>query len=143
MVDRPGHPVFGALRLWLEDYFSGIDRPHDLALDLRGTPFQKSVWRILLKVPFGRVSTYGEVARAIAASRGMSRMSARAVGHAVGRNPISILVPCHRVVGSDKTLTGYGGGLDKKEALLGLEGVDLATAVPIPITPECPSGVSI
>lgn len=126
-VQNPDYPVFEALQAWLSDYFSGINRPYDLRFELQGTPFQKTVWNILLKIPCGQVTTYGEIARVIAATRGLSSMSAQAVGGAVGQNPISILIPCHRVVGSNRNLIGYAGGLDKKEALLQLEHIDLAT----------------
>jgi len=92
-----------------------------LQLEPQGTPFQKAIWNVLLKIPFGHITTYGLIAKEIAAARGLSSMSAQAVGGAVGHNPISILIPCHRVVGSNRSLTGYAGGLDKKKALLQLE----------------------
>ncbi len=117
-VDEPEYPVFKALRAWLSDYFSGVGGVSNLRLEPQGTPFQKAVWEILLKIPFGQITTYGKIAREIAAARGLSSMSPQAVGGAVGHNPISILIPCHRVVGSDGSLTGYAGGLDKKKALL-------------------------
>ena len=122
---EPDYTVFQALRLWLAHYFSGRDSISGLRLEPRGTPFQKAVWDILLKIPFGQITTYGEIAKKLAVERGLSTMSAQAVGGAVGHNPISILIPCHRVVGSNGSLTGYAGGLDKKEALLQLEHVDL------------------
>jgi methylated-DNA-[protein]-cysteine S-methyltransferase len=127
-VNDSGRPLFKELRAWLGDYFRGIVPDHDIKLDPRGTAFQLAVWAVLLKIPFGRVSTYGQIAGAIDAARGSVRLAAQAVGGAVGHNPISILIPCHRVVGSDRTLTGYGGGLDKKKFLLELERVDLQTA---------------
>ncbi len=122
-VCEPDYTVFQALRIWLAHYFSGEECIAELRLDPRGTPFQKTVWDILLKIPFGQITTYGEIAKKIAFEKGLSRMSAQAVGGAVGHNPIAILIPCHRVVGSDGSLTGYAGGLDKKEALLKLEHV--------------------
>ena len=122
----PDYPVFKKLRDWLGDYFSGTDRPHNLQLAPRGTVFQEAVWNILLKIPFGQVSTYGDVARGMAAACGLPSMSAQAVGGAIGRNPITILIPCHRVVGADRRLVGYAGGLDKKEALLQVEHINLA-----------------
>jgi methylated-DNA-[protein]-cysteine S-methyltransferase len=125
-VLEPDYLVFETLRAWLSDYFLGVDRPCSLHLEPRGTSFQKAVWNIISKIPFGQITTYGEIAKKIATDRGLSSMSARAVGRAVGHNPISILIPCHRVVGSDRSLTGYAGGLDKKRALLQLEHVDLA-----------------
>ncbi len=94
-------------------------------LHVTGTPFQLSVWEILKKIPYGKTTTYGEIAKEIAAQRGLPRMSAQAVGGAVGHNKISILIPCHRVVGAGGNLTGYAGGLDRKEKLLALEKVDV------------------
>ena len=101
----------------LEEYFSGARRDFDLGLDLIGTPFQQSVWRALQDIPYGETRSYGEIARVIGKSR-----AARAVGMANNRNPISIIVPCHRVIGADGSLVGYGGGLDIKTSLLALEG---------------------
>lgn len=90
-----------------------------------GSPFRLSVWKLLQQIPYGETVTYGELAKMIAGQRGLSRMSAQAVGGAVGHNEISIIIPCHRVVGSDGSLTGYAGGMDKKKWLLTLEGVDM------------------
>ena len=125
-VWAPDYPVFEALRVWLADYFSGRDGLSKLPLDPQGTSFQKTVWQILLEIPFGQVTTYGVVAKKLALARGLSSMSAQAVGGAVGHNPISILIPCHRVVNANRSLTGYAGGMDKKRALLQLEQVDPA-----------------
>ena len=94
-------------------------------LHVTGTPFRLSVWETLKKIPYGKTTTYGEIAKEIAAQRGLPRMSAQAVGGAVGHNKISILIPCHRVVGAGGNLTGYAGGLDRKEKLLALEKVDV------------------
>jgi methylated-DNA-[protein]-cysteine S-methyltransferase len=127
-VNDPDRPLFKELRAWLYDYFRGIAVAPDIKLEPHGTTFQMAVWAVLLKIPFGQVTTYGQIARAIDAARGTVRLSSQAVGGAVGHNPISILIPCHRVVGSDRTLTGYGGGLDKKKALLELERVNLQVA---------------
>lgn len=113
--------VFERTKEWLDIYFSGRDPGFTPPLSARGTVFQETVWEILKKIPYGQVTSYGEIARQIAKMRGLDRMSAQAVGGAVGRNPIAVIVPCHRVVGSDGRLTGYAGGLDKKEALLKLE----------------------
>ncbi len=116
-------PEFAQAKEWLDIYFSG-ERPKAAPpLHLKGSPFQLAVWEILQKIPYGRTVTYGEIANEIAKQRGISRMSAQAVGGAVGRNKISIIVPCHRVIGADGSLTGYAGGLDKKRFLLALEGV--------------------
>lgn len=121
----PEYPVFKELRVWLSDYFSGKNPVPCIRLEPCGTAFQKSVWDILLQIPMGKVSTYGQIAKKLALNRSLTSMSAQAVGGAVGHNPISILIPCHRVVGSDGSLTGYAGGLDKKKALLQLEHADL------------------
>ena len=115
-------PVFREVCRWLDVYFAGRDPGALPPLAPHGTAFQQAVWNILRGIPYGTTTTYGGIAARIAAARG-GRMSAQAVGGAVGRNPISILIPCHRVIGADGNLTGYAGGLDKKEYLLRLEGV--------------------
>ncbi|WP_102493476.1 methylated-DNA--[protein]-cysteine S-methyltransferase [Selenomonas felix] len=115
-------PVFREVCRWLDVYFAGRDPGALPPLAPHGTAFQQAVWNILRGIPYGTTTTYGGIAARIAAARG-GRMSAQAVGGAVGRNPISILIPCHRVIGTDGSLTGYAGGLDKKEYLLRLEGV--------------------
>ena len=115
-------PIFREVCRWLDVYFAGRDPGALPPLAPHGTAFQQAVWRVLRGIPYGTTTTYGRIAARIAAARG-SRMSAQAVGGAVGSNPISILIPCHRVIGTDGSLTGYAGGLDKKEYLLALEGV--------------------
>ncbi|HEY6731083.1 MAG TPA: methylated-DNA--[protein]-cysteine S-methyltransferase [Solirubrobacterales bacterium] len=109
----------------LDAYFAGELREFDLALDPQGTPLQKAVWRALLEIPYGETATYGEQAARIDPDLFNTDVEpwqrARVVGAANGRNPISIIVPCHRVIGADGSLTGYGGGLDRKQALLDLE----------------------
>lgn len=114
-------PVLEMAKRWLDIYFSGREPDFSVPLHLSGTAFQKEVWEILCTIPYGKTMTYGEIAKRIAAQRGLPRMSAQAVGGAVGRNPVSILVPCHRVIGTDGSLTGYAGGIDKKRKLLELE----------------------
>ena len=106
---------------WLDMYFSGSVPDFTPQLDVRTTAFRSEVYGILLRIPYGRTMTYGEIAAGIATSRGTPKMSARAVGSAVGHNPVPIIIPCHRVIGADGGLTGYSGGLDKKEFLLRLE----------------------
>ena len=115
--------VFDEARRWLDVYFSGRDPGFAPPLNLNRstTPFRKAVWELLLTIPFGRTMTYGEIARILAARNGIKRMSAQAVGGAVGHNPVSLIVPCHRVVGAGGSLTGYGGGLERKRYLLDLE----------------------
>ena len=118
-----GQPVLKAAKTWLDRYFAG-EKPKisELPLAPNGSEFRREVWKILCEIPYGEVMTYGEIARKIAAETN-SKMSARAVGGAVGHNPISVIIPCHRVVGADGSLTGYAGGVDKKIKLLELEGV--------------------
>ncbi len=116
-------PVFEETKRWLTIYFSGQEPDFTPPLHIIGSPFQLSVWKILQKIPYGKTMTYGEIAKVIAKQRGLSHMSAQAVGGAVGHNEISIIIPCHRVIGTDGSLTGYAGGLDKKEKLLQLEKV--------------------
>ena len=123
-VTMPDHPVLAAARRWLDVYFAGHDPDFMPPLHPQGTAFQEAVWQLLLKIPSGQTTTYGALAKEIARLLGRARMSAQAVGGAVGRNPIGIIVPCHRVVGASGSLTGYAGGLDKKIALLALEGID-------------------
>ena len=115
-------PVLKQAKTWLDIYFSGREPDFKVPLHFTGTDFQNEVWAILYSIPYGQTTTYGEIAKQLAASRGLKRMSAQAVGGAVGRNEISIIVPCHRVVGSSGSLTGYAGGIDKKIELLKLEG---------------------
>ena len=116
-------PVLAAAKAWLEIYFSGRDPGPTPPLAAKGTPFQQEVWRRLAQVPWGTATSYGALAADIAAEKGIPKMSARAVGGAVGRNPISLFLPCHRVLGADGRLTGYGGGLENKIYLLKLEGI--------------------
>ena len=110
-------PVFGQVVRWLDTYFRGKEPDFTPPLHLAGTPFQITVWRGLLTIPYGETETYGGLARRCGLSGGM----ARAVGGAVGRNPVSVIVPCHRVVGADGSLTGYAGGTGRKARLLELE----------------------
>ncbi len=114
-------PVFARTAEWLALYFDGEKPAFIPPLTLKGTPFQKEVWEILLEIPFGQTTTYAEIAAEIARRRGLASMSAQAVGSAVAHNPISLIIPCHRVVGSDGSLTGYAGGIEKKEWLLAME----------------------
>lgn len=117
-----GTADFQDTRRWLDIYFQGTEPDSFPPLHMIGTPFQISVWNILRRIPYGKTTTYGEIAALLAQERNLPRMSAQAVGGAVGHNEISIIVPCHRVVGKNGNLTGYAGGIDKKTALLKLEG---------------------
>ncbi len=116
-------PVFIQAKQWLNIYFSGREPELSVPIHLTGTPFQMEVWQILRSIPYGQTMTYGEIATLLAEKLGRPGMSAQAVGGATGKNPISIIVPCHRVVGVKGNLTGYAGGLDRKLALLHLEGI--------------------
>lgn len=114
-------PAIQAAERWMTLYFEGKNPDFSVPLHLIGTAFQRQVWELLLAIPYGKTCTYGELAARIAKQTGRERMSAQAVGSAVGHNKVSILVPCHRVVGAGGNLTGYAGGLDKKIFLLKLE----------------------
>lgn len=122
-VDRPEREVFRRTEAWLHAYFEKEVLPPLPPLAPRGSSFRQAVWKLLLEIPYGKTVTYGALARTLR-DRGISA-AAQAVGGAVGHNPISILIPCHRVVGTDGSLTGYAGGVEKKRALLELEGADL------------------
>ena len=114
-------PIFGQVESWLESYFSGKQTSITIPLQPKGTSFQQRVWQILQEIPYGETMTYGEIAQRIAKEKGVETFSAQAVGQAVGKNPISILIPCHRVLGKNGALTGYAGGVYRKEKLLQLE----------------------
>ena len=114
-------PVFGQAADWLDIYFSGRDPGFTPPLIMRTSLFRRAVWEILLTIRFGHTMTYGEIAARLADQMGSSHTSSQAVGGAVGHNPISLIIPCHRVVGADGSLTGYAGGLDKKMRLLEIE----------------------
>lgn len=123
-------PVLLETIQWLDVYFAGKEPDFTPPLHLIGSDFRQAVWNILLSIPYGRTMTYGQIAKQLAKNTGIEKMSAQAVGGAVGHNPISIIVPCHRVVGTNGSLTGYAGGLDKKIALLELEKADTARFFP-------------
>ena len=114
-------PVLTETRHWLNIYFSGEEPAFTPPLHPAGSAFRQAVWQILLQIPYGKTMTYGEIAREMAKRQQVSHMSAQAVGGAVGHNAISIIIPCHRVIGANGSLTGYAGGIDKKAALLELE----------------------
>lgn len=118
--------VFNDTIRWLDIYFNGKDPGFVPPISMRTTQFRKEVWEIMMSIPFGQTMTYGEIADIIAKRRGLSRMSAQAVGGAVGHNAISLIIPCHRVIGTNGSLTGYAGGIDKKVKLLTMEKADMA-----------------
>lgn len=118
-------PVFEETTRWLDIYFAGHEPDFTPALALNCSPFRRDVLERLKQIPYGRTTTYGQIAQDIARARGLAQMSAQAVGGAVGWNPISLIIPCHRVVGAGGSLTGYGGGIRRKLALLKLEGADM------------------
>ena len=116
------HPILGRTRDWLCRYFAGkAPSPEELPLRPEGTAFRQLIWKLLLEIPYGQTATYGELAKKAALALGKPRMSAQAVGQAVGANPIAIIIPCHRCMGSDGSLTGYAGGVHYKQFLLALE----------------------
>jgi methylated-DNA-[protein]-cysteine S-methyltransferase len=120
-------PVFDRTGQWLDIYFSGREPGFTPSLCMKTTPFRKMVWEVMLTIPYGHTMTYGEIADRIAKKKGASHMSAQAVGGAVGHNAISLIIPCHRVVGTNGSLTGYAGGIDKKVKLLSLEHADMSS----------------
>lgn len=122
--EKPDLPVFHQAAAWLNAYFAGLPLPSPPPLAPRGSPFRQAVWKLLCEIPYGKTTTYGALSKRLKAS-GIPA-SPQAVGGAVGHNPISILIPCHRVLGADGGLTGYAGGLEKKRFLLELEGVVLS-----------------
>lgn len=119
-------PVFALAEKWLAEYFVGCEPKVKVPLQFTGSDFQERVWKILQNIPYGSLITYGNIACEIAAQRGLARMSAQAVGGAVGRNPLCIIIPCHRVIGADGSLTGYGGGMWRKVRLLEIEKTDMS-----------------
>lgn len=127
MEEKDDIPVFVKTKKWLNRYFAG-QKPsiNELPLAPSGNEFRQNVWKLLCEIPYGETTTYGELARKIAKQMNKTSMSAQAVGGAVGHNPVSIIIPCHRVVGTNGSLTGYAGGIDIKIKLLKLEGVDMS-----------------
>lgn len=119
-------PALAETKRWLDIYFTGGEPDFTPPLHPIGSGFRQAVWNILLQIPYGQTTTYGEIARQLAAKQGLARMSAQAVGGAVGHNEISIIIPCHRVVGTNGSLTGYAGGIDRKVKLLELEHTDMS-----------------
>lgn len=118
--------IFVQTKEWLDRYFEGKKpKISELKIDITGNEFRKNVWKILCEIPYGKTITYGEIARKVAKNMNKKTMSAQAVGGAVGNNPISIIIPCHRVVGKNGNLTGYSGGIDKKIQLLNIENVNI------------------
>ena len=118
--------ILAESKKWLDEYFGGSEPNFTPPLDPAGSEFRHEVWDILLQIPYGKTTTYGEIAAVLAKRRGILRMSAQAVGGAVGHNPVSIIIPCHRVVGHNGNLTGYAGGIDRKIKLLEIEWADVS-----------------
>ena len=125
--EEKGLPIFEQSARWLDIYFSGKAPDFTPPLYMQTTSFRKKVWEIMLTIPFGKTMTYGEIADRIAKQKGLSKMSAQAVGGAVGHNSISLIIPCHRVVGTNGSLTGYAGKKKKKVQLLTLEKADMSS----------------
>ncbi len=119
--DETASPLFDDAIRWLDAYFNGQIPSFVPEFHFRTSAFRQRVWQILLTIPYGKTMTYQEIAQIIAKERGIEKMSAQAVGNAVGHNPISLIIPCHRVIGSDGSLTGYAGGLERKRELLEME----------------------
>ena len=132
LIEKANLPIFNQTRKWLDEYFDGHD-PNIKQLELApiGNSFRQMVWQILIQIPYGQLTTYKDIAKQVAQILNKPHMSAQAIGGAVGHNPISIIIPCHRVIGSNGSLTGYAGGIDKKVQLLTLEGINL-TELTIP-----------
>jgi methylated-DNA-[protein]-cysteine S-methyltransferase len=120
-IERPDCPVFGELAAWLAGYFSKSKNLPALPLAPAGTAFQQSVWKLLIDIPYGTTRTYGDIAKEIAGTGTVPGMFTRAVAGAIGHNPVSLVIPCHRVIGSDGSLKGYAGGIERKRALLEME----------------------
>ena len=125
-IEDPDYKILNMGKNWLDDYFAG-KKPEisNLPLAPIGGEFRQEVWKILMEIPYGEVTTYRNIAKQLIKRTGVKNMSSQAVGGAVGHNPISIIIPCHRVVGSNGSLTGYSGGIEKKIQLLTLEGVNM------------------
>ncbi|MDR2756489.1 MAG: methylated-DNA--[protein]-cysteine S-methyltransferase [Planctomycetaceae bacterium] len=124
-VQKQNLPIFKNVQKWLDMYFSSEEPNFMLPLMPKGSPFQKLIWNILCKIPYGQTTTYGEIAKQFELKNKGSHTSARAVGNAVGHNPISIIIPCHRVIGKNGSLTGYAGGINVKRKLLQMEGIEI------------------
>ena len=117
--------IFDKTKIWLNKYFSGEKvSPNELKLKPEGTDFRKKIWKILCEIPYGQTTTYGKIGEMLARRENKKSYSAQAVGGAVGHNPISIIIPCHRVIGADGNLIGYAGGLEKKKKLLEIERIE-------------------
>lgn len=126
LIENDKEEILVKTKKWLNKYFLGENpKISDLDISLNGTSFEKVVWELLKKIPYGEVTTYKELSKKVAKKLGKEKMSAQAVGGAIGHNPISIIIPCHRVVGTDGSLTGYAGGIDKKVKLLKQEKVNM------------------
>ncbi len=119
-------PIFKRTKNWLDIYFSGKEPDFMPKVFLEGSDFRIRVWEYLKKIPYGKVITYGDIAKDIAKEKGIRKMSAQAVGSAIGHNPVGIIIPCHRVIGNKNNLTGYAGGIERKRELLRLEGIDVS-----------------
>ena len=120
-VNQDEQEIFKNVSIWLDAYFKGKNPEINFPYKAAGTEFREQVWNELVNIPYGKTVTYGDIAKKLAEKRGKKKMSAQAVGGAVGSNPISIIIPCHRVVGQDNSLTGYGGGIETKKQLLACE----------------------
>lgn len=125
-IEEKNLEIFDKAKLWLDKYFSGEKvSPNELRLKPEGTDFRRKIWKILCEIPYGKTTTYGQIAKILAQRDNKKSYSAQAIGGAVGHNPISIIIPCHRVIGVNGNLTGYAGGLEKKKKLLEIERMEI------------------
>lgn len=126
IIEEEDIEILEKTKKWLDKYFNK-EKPEisELSLSPNGNEFRKEVWKILSEIPYGQIITYGEISKEICKRMNKERMSSQAIGNAVGHNPISIIIPCHRVLGKNKEITGYAGGIDKKKYLLNLENIEL------------------
>lgn len=125
-IEEKNLEIFDKAKLWLDKYFSGEKvSPNELRLKPEGTDFRRKIWKILCEIPYGKTTTYGQIAKILAQRDNKKSYSAQAIGGAVGHNPISIIIPCHRVIGVNGNLTGYAGGLEKKKKLLEIERIEI------------------
>lgn len=124
-IENNNLQIFKDTKKWLDKYFNGDIPTINIKIKLEGTPFQKEVWNILTKIPYGKTITYKDIGLTIFNNRDKNKIPYQAIGQAVGKNPISIIIPCHRVIGSNGNLTGYNGGIEIKEKLLKIENIDI------------------
>lgn len=125
-IEEKNLKIFDETKLWLDKYFLGEKvNPNELKLKPKGTDFRKTIWKILCEIPYGQITTYSKIGKLLVQRENKKNYSAQAIGNAIGHNPISIIIPCHRVIGANGNLTGYAGGLEKKKKLLEIERMEI------------------